>query len=388
MGVKNQRDIIYLDYLATTPVDPRVIDAMIVSLKNDFGNAASQHLIGKITREKIETARTQVANCINADSKEIVFTSGATESINLALKGVADFYQRQGKHIITMSTEHKATLDTCHYLSSRGFDITYLHPEKNGLLNLDELKKAIRPDTILTSIMHVNNETGMIQDIFSIGKCLREKGVWFHVDCAQSIGKIKIDLKNFPVDLMSFSSHKAYGPKGVGALFVRRHPRVQLIAQLHGGEQEHKLRSGTLATHQIIGLSEAFLIAHENFDNEIARIKKLRDQFEKNILSTKKIRINGDVNHRVANVSNFLIENIDASAFLKNLSDLAFSQGSACNAVDPEPSHVLIAMGLTRDEANRSFRVSFGRFSTEAEVQIASRRMIEAFSGSGPPHLP
>lgn len=382
---------IYLDYLSTTPVDPRVIDVMQSALKNDFGNPASQHAFGFSAREKIEKAREQVSSLIHADVKEIIFTSGATESINLALKGAALFYQRQGKHIITMATEHKAVLDTCRYLESIGFEVTYLNPEKNGLLDLEKLRAAIRRDTILASIMHVNNETGVIQDIAAIGKCLKEKGVWFHVDAAQSVGKINIDLKNLPVDLMSFTAHKIYGPKGVGALYVRRNPRVQLIPQMHGGEQENKIRSGTLATHQIVGLGEACVIAKNNLEKDAAHIKKLRDQFEKAILQIKGVTINGDVKNRLYNCSNFSIENIDAKLFLKNLLNIeltpkdemrrfgiALSQGSACNAVDPEPSHVLIAMGLTRDQANRSFRVSVGRFTTADEIETACRRIQKA----------
>jgi len=412
------RKNIYLDYLSTTPVDPRVISVMHESLLTDFGNPSSQHALGFSARAKIENARTQVANLIHADSKEIIFTSGATESINLALKGAALFYQRQGKHIITMSTEHKAVLDTCRYLASLGFEITYLNPEKNGLLDLNKLCEAIRPDTILASIMHVNNETGVIQDIFSIGELLKEKGVWFHVDAAQSVGKINIDLKNFPIDLLSFTAHKIYGPKGIGALYVRRYPRVQLIPQMHGGEQENKMRSGTLATHQIVGFGEACDIAKNNVTEEAVRIKKLRDQFEKNILQLDGVTINGDIKNRLYNCSNFSIANIDAQLFLKNLSNIeltpkdemrgaderaigvdtlvnegcerirneadrfsrkfsiAISQGSACNAVDPEPSPVLIAMGLTRDQANRSFRVSVGRFTTDAEIEMVSQQVV------------
>src|SRR3990167_106541 len=373
-----ENKILYLDYMSTTPVDPRVVEVMQKSLSADFGNASSQHAFGFQAKEKIETARAQVAALINADSKEIIFTSGATESINLALKGAALFYQRQGKHIITMSTEHKAGLDTCRYLESLGFEVTYLNPQKNGLLNLDDLKKAIRRDTILASIMHVNNETGVIQDIFSIGQCLRENGILFHVDAAQSVGKIPIDLKNLPVDLMSLVSHKIYGTKGVGALYVRRQPRVQLIAQMHGGDQENKLRSGTLATHQMVGMGEAYVIAKNNLILESKRIATLRDQFEKNMSALSGIYFNGDRKNRVCGCSNFSIDNIDAPVLLEKINNrMAISQGSACNAVDPEPSHVLVAMGLTRDVANRSFRVSFGRFMTEKDLQNVSTYMID-----------
>lgn len=373
-----QNKVIYLDYLSTTPVDPRVIDVMQKSLSDDFGNSSSQHVFGFQAREKIETARAQVAKLINADSKEIIFTSGATESINLALKGAALFYQRQGKHIITMSTEHKTGLNTCRYLESIGFELTYLNPQENGLLNLDDLKKVIRRDTILASIMHVNNETGVVQDISSIGKLLRENGVLFHVDAAQSAGKISIDLKTLPVDLMSLASHKIYGPKGVGALYIRREPRVQLVVQLHGSNQENKLRPGTLATHQIVGMGQAYQIAAENFVDETRRITLLRDQFEKNISVLSGIQFNGDKKNRVSGCSNFSVEDVDAQQLLKNtLNRIAISQGSACNAIDLEPSYVLTAMGISKDQANRSFRVSFGRFTTEEDMQNASTYLID-----------
>lgn len=363
--------------MATTPVDPRVADVMTQCIKTDFGNPASQHGFGFAARTRVEYARLQVANLIHADAKEIIFTSGATESVNLALKGAALFYQRQGKHIITMSTEHKAVLDTYRYLSSLGFEITYLNPEKNGLLDLKKLENAIRPDTILTSIMHVNNETGVIQDIAAIGKLLRSSGVLFHVDAAQSIGKIPIDLKKLSVDLMSLTSHKIYGPKGVGALYVRRQPRVQLIVQMHGGEHENGLRSGTLPTHQIVGMGEACAIAEKMMSNEIPRIEKLRDQLWKNLSALPGIYLNGDEKNRVCGCLNIFIDDIDAELLLKNLPDIAISTGSACNAVDPEPSHVLIAMGLSRAQANRSFRFSVGRFTTLNDIDIASARVIE-----------
>lgn len=374
-----QNNIIYLDYMSTTPVDPGVVDVMQQSLLHDIGNAASQHVLGLAVREKIELAREQVAALIHADPKEIIFTSGATESINLALKGAAFFYQRQGRHIITMSTEHKAVLDTCCNLESQGFDVTYLQPQKNGLLDLSALKQAIRPDTILASIMQVNNETGVVQDIAAIGEILREHGVLFHVDAAQSIGKLLIDVKKSPVDLMSLASHKIYGPKGIGALYVRRQPRVRLISQMHGGEQELGLRSGTLATHQIIGMGRACVIAKDYLNEEMGRIAALRDQFEKNIAVIPGLHFNGDKKNRVPGCSNFWIDQIDSKKLLEGISQsLAISQGSACNAVDPEPSHVLSAMGLTRDQANRSFRVSMGRFTTQQDIQVASDHFIRA----------
>lgn len=371
--------MIYLDYMSTTPVDPRVVDVMktCLTMDGDFGNPSSQHAYGLSARARIDVARQQIADLIKANPKDIIFTSGATESINLALKGAALFYQRQGKHIITMSTEHKAVLDTCRYLESQGFLVTYLNPEKNGLLNLEKLREAIRPDTILASIMHVNNETGVIQDIIAIGDLLREKGVWFHVDAAQSVGKIPLDFKSMPIDLLSLTSHKIYGPKGVGVLVVRRHPRVQLMPQLHGGDQENALRSGTLATHQIVGMGEAFAIAKNNGFDESRRIEKLRDQLWKNISVIARVHLNGDLKNRVCGCLNFFIDNIDPILFLKNLNAIAISQGSACNAVDPEPSHVLMAMGLSRVQANASFRVSVGRFTTEADIETASARIIE-----------
>ena len=372
--------MIYLDYMSTTPVDPRVVDVMHQCLQSTFGNPSSQHAFGFAARAQVENAREHIAALINANTKEIIFTSGATESINLALKGTALFYQRQGKHIITLSTEHKAVLDTCRYLESIGFEITYLNPEKNGLLDLEKLKNAIRHDTILTSILHVNNETGVMQDIVAIGKLLREKGVWFHVDAAQSVGKINIDLKNLPVDLMSFTAHKIYGPKGIGALFVRRNPRVQLIKQMQGGDQENALRSGTLPTHQIVGMGMACDLARQTLNIEEKRIAALRDQFEKNISMLPGININGDKKNRVCGCSNFSVDGVDAQELLKSLNDVAISQGSACNAVDPEPSHVLTAMGLSRDQANRSFRVSVGRFTTSADIEVSSRRIVEAIN--------
>lgn len=373
---------IYLDYLSTTPVDPVVVEAMQTCFmtSGDFGNPSSQHVYGIAARNRVETARAQVASLIHADPKEIIWTSGATESINLALKGAAQFYQRQGKHIITMRTEHKAALDTCSYLASLGFDVTYLSPQKNGLLDLVELRDAIRHDTILASIMHVNNETGVIQDIAAIGAILREKGVWFHVDAAQSVGKLSLDLRALPVDLMSLASHKIYGPKGVGALFVRRHPRVQLIPQLHGGDQENGLRSGTLPTHQIVGMGMAYAIAEKNREEEMQRITALRDRFEEKLALIPGVAFNGDRQHRIGNCSNFSIDAVDGQRLLKSLGMLAISQGSACNAVDPEPSHVLTAMGLSREEANRSFRFSMGRFTTEGEVDLAVQLLSQCLS--------
>lgn len=363
-------NVIYLDYMSTTPVDPRVAEVMqqCLTIDGDFGNpASSTHVFGANARARINLAALQVADLIHCDPKEITWTSGATESIYRALTGVALFYQRQGKHIITMETEHKAVLDTCHYLESLGFEVTYLMPEKNGLLNIKNLENAIRKDTILCSIMHVNNETGIIQDIAAIGKLLKEKGVWFHVDAAQSVGKLDINLKKLPVDLMSLSAHKIYGPKGVGALFMRRQPRVQLV---------NTMRFGTLPTHQIVGMGEAYFIAKNNMIDEINRIEKLRNQLWKNLSIIKGVHLNGDLNHQVCGCLNISIDDVDADTLIKNCPDIAISTGSACNSVDPEPSHVLLAMGLTRQAANNSVRISMGRYTTEEDVAIASQQII------------
>lgn len=372
--------LIYLDYLATTPVDPRVAEvmSMCLTLQGDFGNAASHtHRFGFDAKARIQTAREQVACLIQADPQDIIWTSGATESINLALKGAALFYQRQGKHIITLSTEHKAVLDTCRYLHSIGFDVTYLNPEKNGLLDLEKLKKTIRRDTILASIMHVNNETGVIQDITTIGTILREKGVLLHVDAAQSVGKIPIDMKTWPVDLLSFTAHKIYGPKGVGALFVRSHPRVQLVSQMHGGDLENHLRAGTLPTHQIVGMGKACELMQTDGMEEAKRIAVLRDQLWKNISVLDGMVLNGDVEKRVCGCLNFSVDGVDGELLVKSLYDLAISTGSACNSANPEPSHVLLAMGLTRDQAHRSLRIGIGRFTTKSDIEHASYRLIE-----------
>lgn len=362
------RNVIYLDYMATTPVDLRVIQAMQTCLQNNFGNPASQHYFGEHARAQIAIAQHHVADLIHCDPTEITWTSGATESIYRALTGVALFYQRQGKHIITMSTEHKAVLDACAYLQSLGFEITYLNPEKNGLLDLNKLENAIRRDTILCSIMHVNNETGVIQDIAAIGKLLHDKGVWFHVDAAQSAGKIAIDLKTIPVDLLSLSAHKLYGPKGIGALFVRRQPRVQLT---------NVMRSGTLPTHQIVGMGEAYCIAKNTMADDMQRIKKLRDQLWENVSKIKGIAINGDVNHRIGNCLNISFEQMDANTLITRCSEIAISTGSACNSVDPAPSHVLSAMGLSCTQANNAVRISLGKYTTEHDIITATAAIMK-----------
>ena len=374
---------IYLDYMATTPVDPRVVAVIqnCLSLDGPFGNPSSLHHFGFEARALIDQARLQVAALIHANPSEIIWTSGATESINMALKGAALFYQRQGRHIITMATEHKAVLETCRYLESIGFEVTYLVPEKNGLLNIESLKAAIRKDTILASVMHVNNETGVIQDIESIGAILRAAGVLFHVDAAQSIGKLPIAVKKMSIDLLSMTSHKIYGPKGIGALYVRRQPRVQLMPQMHGGDADNFLRAGTLPTHQIVGMGKAFEIAADTLPDEMVRIALLRDRLWKKLSVLDGVILNGDEKKRIAGCLNIQIKGIDADVFLKALTTVAISTGSACNSVDPEPSHVLLAMGLSRVEANESFRLSIGRFTTEFDIDTASACIVKTVHG-------
>ena len=360
--------------MSTTPVDPRVVDEMQTCLdfQGDFANPASMHAMGQQARARIITAKQQVAALIHATPEEIIWTSGATESINLAIKGVAQFYQRQGKHIITAQTEHKATLETCHFLASQGFEVTYLAPEKTGLIDHQKVKNAIRKDTILCSFMHVNNETGVIQDIETIGNILREHGVWFHVDAVQGVGKLPINVKTQPIDLLSFSAHKIYGPKGIGALYVRRNPRVQLVPQIHGGDADNFQRAGTLPTHQIVGMGKACEIMLQEGQAEMVRFTELRDQLWKNLSRLPGITLNGDKHHRIGNCLNIQINQINPAHFLKALSMLAFATGSACNAADPAPSHVLMAMGLSKEQAQRSFRLSVGRLTTLEDVNTAS----------------
>ncbi len=362
---------IYLDYMATTPMDPRVFEAMVscCSLAGAYGNpASSSHFYGWEAKDLVEKARKQVAELIHADPQEIVWTSGATESDNLALKGAAYFYKRNGNHIITMKTEHKAVLDTCRFLESEGFEVTYLSPQKNGIVDLNELKDAIRPTTILISIMHVNNETGVIQDIASIGKLAAEHGIKFHVDAAQSVGKVAINLKELNVDLMSFSAHKIYGPKGMGALYVRRSPRVRLVPLQHGGGHEQGMRSGTLPTQQIVAMGEAFAIAQCDFESDQQRISLLFKKLWAGISSLGGVHLNGDEVHRIAGCMNLYFEGVDGESLLAALRNIAVSSGSACNSANPEPSHVLLAMGLSRQDAYASLRISIGRFTTEEDV--------------------
>jgi cysteine desulfurase len=373
---------IYLDYMATTPVDPQVVEKMMECLPQTgvFGNPSSAgHRYGWDASQRVEQARAQVAELISADPREIIWTSGATEANNLALKGASAFYNRKGKHLITLTTEHKAVLDVCDYLSRHGYEMTYLNPEPNGLLDMAKLAAAIRADTLLVSIMHVNNEIGVIQDIPAIAKLCRERGVLLHVDAAQSAGKIAINLAEWPVDLMSFSAHKVYGPKGVGALYVRRAPRVRLEPQIHGGGHEYGLRSGTLPTHQLVGMGEAFRLARVNMTAEIERIKMLRDRLWQGIADLPGLKLNGDYSLRVAGNLNLSFDGIDGEALLVALRDLAISSGSACDSATVQPSHVLLAIGLGRREANSSLRFSLGRFTTAEEIEYAIAQIRQQF---------
>jgi len=362
---------IYLDYSATTPADPRVAEKMIACLTMDgvFGNPASRsHIFGWKADELVTEARRNVAELIGADPKEIVWTSGATESDNLAIKGAAHFYRRKGKHIITSKTEHKAVLDTCRQLEREGYDVTYLDPEPNGLIDLAKLKAAMRDDTILVSIMHVNNEIGIIQDIEAIGELTRSRGVVFHVDAAQSAGKIEIDLQNLNVDLMSFSAHKIYGPKGIGALYVRRKPRIRIEAQMHGGGHERGMRSGTLAVHQIVGMGEAFRIAKDEMVLERQRIRKLRDRLWNGLNDMEEVYLNGDLERGVAGNLNVSFNFVEGESLIMALKDIAVSSGSACTSASLEPSYVLRAIGRTDELAHSSIRFSIGRYTTEENI--------------------
>ena len=365
---------IYLDYSATTPIDPRVAEKMIPFLTEKFGNPASRsHSYGWEAEEAVENARAEVARLLNADPKEIIWTSGATESDNLAIKGAAHFYQSRGKHLITVKTEHKAVLDTCRELEREGFEVTYLPVQENGLIDLEVFKAAIRPDTIVVSVMFVNNEIGVIQDIPAIGEICREKGIIFHVDATQAPGKVRIDLNELKVDLMSLSAHKVYGPKGIGALYVRRKPRVRLEAQMHGGGHERGFRSGTLATHQIVGMGEAFRIAREEMDEEQARIARLRDRMWNGIKDMEEVYINGDLEHRVPNNLNVSFNFVEGESLIMAIKELAVSSGSACTSASLEPSYVLRALGRNDELAHSSIRFTLGRFTTEEEIDFAVR---------------
>ncbi|MEG0539592.1 MAG: IscS subfamily cysteine desulfurase [Comamonas sp.] len=363
---------IYLDYGATTPCDPRVVDAMIPWLREHFGNAASRsHAWGWEAEEAIEKARTQVADLIGADPREIVCTSGATESDNLAIKGAAHFYQGKGKHLITVKTEHKAVLDTMRELERQGFEVTYLDVQENGLLDLEVFKAAVRPDTILASVMAVNNETGVIQDLNAIGAFCREKGVIFHVDAAQATGKMPLDMSSMPIDLMSLASHKSYGPKGIGALYVRRKPRVRLEAQMHGGGHERGMRSGTLPTHQIVGMGEAFRIAKDEMQQDYAHAQRLQQRLLDGLKDIEQVFVNGDLEHRVPHNLNISFNYVEGESLIMGIKGLAVSSGSACTSASLEPSYVLRALGRSDELAHSSLRMTIGRFTTEEEIDYA-----------------
>jgi cysteine desulfurase len=360
---------IYMDYSATTPVDPRVVDKMIPYLREQFGNPASRsHSYGWDAERAVEEARENVAALVNADPREIIWTSGATESDNLAIKGAAHFYKSKGKHIITVKTEHKAVLDTCRELEREGFEVTYLDVKDDGLIDLDVFKAALRPDTILVSVMSVNNEIGVVQDIEAIGEITREKGIIFHVDAAQATGKVQIDLQKLKVDLMSFSAHKTYGPKGIGALYVRRKPRIRIEAQMHGGGHERGMRSGTLATHQIVGMGEAFRIAREEMATENERIRMLRDRLLRGLSEMEETYVNGDMEKRVPHNLNISFNFVEGESLIMAVKDVAVSSGSACTSASLEPSYVLRALGRNDELAHSSIRFTVGRFTTEQDV--------------------
>ncbi|HIO91291.1 MAG TPA: IscS subfamily cysteine desulfurase [Leucothrix mucor] len=381
---------IYLDYSATTPVDKRVAEKMMQYLTLDgvFGNPASNsHSFGWAGDDAVKEARENVAALINADSREIVWTSGATESNNLAIKGAAHFNQRRGKHIITMKTEHKAVLDTCRQLEREGYEVTYLDPKDNGLLDLDVFKAALRDDTTVVSIMHVNNEIGVIQDIKAIGEICRDKKIVFHVDAAQSAGKVAIDMEDLKVDMMSFSAHKIYGPKGIGALFVRRKPRVRIEAQMHGGGHERGMRSGTLATHQIVGMGEAFRIAKEEMVKDNEHLLALRTRLYDGFKDMEEVYVNGDLDQRIAGNLNISFNHVEGESLMMSVKDLAVSSGSACTSSSLEPSYVLRALGRNDELAHSSLRFTMGRFSTEEEVDYAiaeTRKAVEKLRDLSP----
>ena len=369
---------IYLDYSATTPIDPKVADKMIPWLYEQYGNPASRsHAYGWEAEEAVERARAQVASLVKADPREIVWTSGATESNNLALKGAANFYHEKGKHLITVKTEHKAVLDTMRELERQGFEVTYLDVQDNGLLDLEVLKAAIRPDTTIVSVMMVNNEIGVIQDIAAIGEITRERGIIFHVDAAQATGKVEIDLSQLKVDLMSFSAHKTYGPKGIGALYIRRKPRVRIEAQMHGGGHERGFRSGTLAPHQIVGMGEAFELAEKNMQTENERIRMLRDRLLAGLEGIEEVYVNGDMEHRVPHNLNISFNFVEGESLLMAVKELAVSSGSACTSASLEPSYVLRALGRNDELAHSSIRFTMGRFTSEADVDYAIQLIKE-----------
>ncbi len=369
---------IYLDYQATTPCDPRVLDEMLPFFKEEFGNPHSRsHAYGWTAEEAVEEARAHVAHLIHANPKEVIFTSGATESNNLAIKGVAYFYKDQKNHIITCATEHKCVLDTCRHLEQEGFKVTYLPVSKNGLINLEDLKATITDQTVLVSIMAVNNEIGVIQPIKEIGKICRERGVFFHTDAAQAVGKIPVDVEDMNIDLLSISGHKIYGPKGVGALFVRRKPRVRLTALINGGGQERGMRSGTLAPPLCVGLGKACQIAEKEMDAEAVRLKQFRDRFYQKICSElEEVELNGDLEHIIPGNLNISFAHVEGEGLMMGIKDLAVSSGSACTSASLEPSYVLRALGVSEEMAHTSLRIGFGRFTTEEEVDTAANMII------------
>ena len=363
---------IYLDYSATTPVDPRVAQKMIPYLTEKFGNPASRsHSFGWEADDAVEEAREHVAALLNADPREIVWTSGATEGNNLAIKGAANFYKEKGRHIITVKTEHKATLDTVRELERQGFTATYLDPEPNGMLDLDKFKAALRPDTIVASVMMVNNELGVIQDIKAIGEICRERGIIFHCDAVQAAGKVEINLQELKIDLLTVTAHKIYGPKGIGALYIRRKPRIRLEAQIHGGGHERGMRSGTLATHQIVGMGEAFRIAKAEMAVEVERIRSLRERLLAGMRQIEEVYVNGDLDHHAPNILNVSFNYVEGESLIMAIKDIAVSSGSACTSASLEPSYVLRALGRSDELAHSSIRFSLGRFTTEEEVDYA-----------------
>ncbi|NDV92753.1 IscS subfamily cysteine desulfurase [Alteromonas sp. 345S023] len=375
-----QRTPIYLDYAATTPVDPRVAEVMAkcLTIEGNFGNPASRsYRFGWMAEEAVDVARNQISDALNCDPREIVFTSGATESDNLAIKGVAYGYAEKGKHIITASTEHKAVLDTCAYLEGQGYEVTYLDVDDSGLVSLNELKAAIRKDTILVSIMHVNNELGVIQDIAEIGALCRSHEILFHVDAAQSVGKVAIDLQSLPIDLLSISAHKIYGPKGIGALYVRRRPKINLVAQIHGGGHERGMRSGTLPTHQIVGMGEALALAQQQLDHDRQRIAQLRDKLWQGINQLDEVYLNGHPSQRIAGILNVSFANVDGESLMMALNDIAVSSGSACTSASLEPSYVLKAIGRSNELAHAGIRFSVGRFTNESDIEYVISKVTD-----------
>ena len=376
--VADARRPVYMDYSATTPVDPRVVDKMVPYLREHFGNpASSSHSYGWEAERAVEEARSHVADLINAEPREIIWTSGATEGNNLAIKGAAHFYKNRGKHIVTVNTEHRAVLDTVQELERQGFEATWLDPQENGLVTPEQIEKAIRPDTILVSVMWVNNEIGVIQPIAEIGELCRSKGIIFHCDAAQAPGRVEMDVKKVHVDLMTLTAHKVYGPKGIGALYMRHRPRVRLEAQMHGGGHERGLRSGTLATHQIVGMGEAFRIAKEEMHEEVRRVRELSARLAEGLSKIEATVVNGDRNHRVPHNLNVSFNYIEGEALMMAIKDLAVSSGSACTSATLEPSYVLMALGRSAELAHSSIRFSIGRYTTEEEVDYAVELVTE-----------